>query len=156
MSNPPPADRCRRMVSLRSVYFYKMERFPPASHPRGGGLSPPARQTLWQSAWSVVNAAFDKLRRGEVRMRPPAHRGLRLRPGGNAKEKCGAGALSLLYKIDRIHSFDIRHSTFCGSSVRCFPVLRFAFPWFFGSLFPGSSVRCPPGSAVHRSIHPPC
>jgi len=27
--------------------------------------------------------------------------------------------LSLFYKIDRIHSFDIRHSIFCGSAVLC-------------------------------------
>jgi hypothetical protein len=27
----------------RSVYFYKMEGFPPASHRRGGGLSPPVK-----------------------------------------------------------------------------------------------------------------
>jgi hypothetical protein len=30
----------------------------------------------------------------------------------------GVGSFSLFYKIDRIHSFDIRHSTFCGSTVR--------------------------------------
>jgi hypothetical protein len=32
---------------------------------------------------------------------------------------CRFALLFLTYKIDRIHSFDIRHSTFCGSSVRC-------------------------------------
>ncbi len=30
----------------------------------------------------------------------------------------GVGSFSLFYKIDRIHSFDIRYSTFCGSTVR--------------------------------------
>jgi hypothetical protein len=56
-NEPQPATssgraECRRMVSLRSVYFYKMERFPPASHRRGGGLSPPG---------NVGNLSPDKL-----------------------------------------------------------------------------------------------
>jgi hypothetical protein len=41
----------------------------------------------------------------------------------------------LFYKIDRIHSFDIRHSTFCGSAVLFSLVLRFAVSRFCGSLF---------------------
>jgi hypothetical protein len=53
--------------------------------------------------------------------------GLRLHIGG-------VGSFSLFYKIDRIPSFDIRYSTFCGSTVRClypsFDILR-----FYGSLF---------------------
>jgi hypothetical protein len=78
-------------------------------------------------------------------MRPPAspscrlalragsHRGLRLRPGGNAKEKCGAGALSLLYKIDRIHSFDIRHSTVLRFSFLFIPSFDIRHSIFYGS-----------------------
>jgi hypothetical protein len=39
----------------------------------------------------------------------------------------GVGSFSLFYKIDRIHSFDIRYSTFCGSAVR-FLFLSFVIP----------------------------
>jgi hypothetical protein len=54
--------------------------------------------------------------------------------------------LNLFYKIDRIHSFDIRHSTFCGSSVR-FSIHSFDIRHsiFFGSavlfLDPSSDIR---------------
>jgi hypothetical protein len=41
----------------------------------------------------------------------------------------GVGSFSLFYKIDRIHSFDIRYSTFCGSTVR-FSVYSFDIRFF--------------------------
>jgi hypothetical protein len=50
---------------------------------------------------------------------------------------CRFALLFLTYKIDRIHSFDIRHSTFCGSSVRCSVVPSFDIRY---SIFCGSTV----------------
>jgi hypothetical protein len=53
-------------------------------------------------------------------------------------------ALSFLVKIDRIPSFDIRYSIF--------DILRFAFPWFCGSLFNPGSVA----EAASLVIKKPC
>ena len=62
---------------------------------------------IYLTYWSPQ--MFKYSRTGEKRTGEKANRRM---------SKGGIAALCLFYKIDRIHSFDIRYSTFCGSSVR--------------------------------------